>query len=498
MRMPQIQQTGVPSAESVSAGQIISGAQANVNLGSSLVRLVSDYKSQMNKIEAATQFNHHYNNTLLELDEAYAGYLEQPLYDSAGNSTYSTLDSGWKSVMEKRVKASIDQMSSPAARAKFQDEMGTYMRAKMIDVRGVQRDRQVSDSLGKLESRLIQYKSDPDGAIKGANDIGEAVALGLIKADDGVKRTSKYFNEHQISYLNTEIEKASDDIALDGLRDMLLNDPSEFLSAADVSGLLTSIDSRETYLDKQEDDLHESNHVKLSVQALNGDLTLDGAEAALAENKIKPRQYDDLVKRINQGVTGVEVDNWEQLVEIKTNLENVSELEILGNESLTRQTRLALITERKSLIKEIEATGDKSANWTRTQEGRRAFKILNSIKLDSMRSTMDGMLYSVSEEVFELEEQLFNELEKLPISERKGKAVESAWTIVNKFKENEAIEKKKPSIAKWLDVLDDVDSSQWSKVILQNDAMGSPPKEISDLKTNSDLEALAKQYGIEL
>ena len=55
MRIPNINQTGVPGAEQISLGAISSAAQAEMRTTQALVQVVDDYQVMSNKAEAVAQ-----------------------------------------------------------------------------------------------------------------------------------------------------------------------------------------------------------------------------------------------------------------------------------------------------------------------------------------------------------------------------------------------------------------------------------------------------------
>ena len=198
-------------------------------------------------------------------------------------------------------------------------------------------------------------------------------------------------------------------------------------------------------------------------------------------------------------MSGPELDDWQTLIAVKTNLESVSEIDILTNSALTRNTRLSLITERRGLVKSAQTNGEKYANWTTTQEGKLALETITSIDFGSMKISGMGGMFSTNADVFSLKRKLFEELEKLPIEERRYKSVDVADRLVAEYNQNKASKAIIAADQKWYDLLKGNDPSEWNGIIQQQKKNGkTPPPWLKDLTTNNDLLDMAESLGVKI
>ena len=499
MKMPAIQQTGVARAESVSSGQIIAAAQSNINNGNSLVKLVSDYKTSMNKIEAVTEYNQHFNSSMMTLEAGYDEMMQAPQYDDNGKANYSQLGDNWGKAFQKHVNDTSKLFDNTSARAQYQSEMSTYLRKSMGDVRGVQRTRQKDHAVGQLNIALNAFKNQAGGAEAGVKAIDQMITLGLIDFAKGSDKTIKFLNEHQMTQQGSSIENATTEGELDILRGNLLSSPSPFLSSGDISSLFKAISVKDKAIQEAFDDTQEDNHAELFRKMLDGEVSSDEElQAELVSENITFNQFDDLTNRLQSDMTGPEFDNWSELIKVKTNIDSYSEMDILTNSALTRDTRLALIGERRTMIKAANDQGIKSANWTSTQDGKLALETINSIDFGAMKIAGVSMI-STNKDVFILKRKLFDELSKLPVEARAGKALGIADDLVAGYHANKAIQKTLKVDQGWYDILADAEPADWPAIIQSQKKAGkSPPKWLKGIQTDKALEDMAESLGVTL
>lgn len=499
MKMPAIQQTGVSRAESVSSGQIISAAQSSINNSNGLVKLVSDYTSSMNKIEAVTEYNQYFNSSMTTLEAGYDEMMQSPQYDDNGKANYSQLGDSWGKAFQKHVTDTSKLFDNATARTQYQSEMSTYLRKSMGDVRGVQRTRQKDHAVGQLNIALNAFKRKAGGAEAGVQAIDQMVTLGLIDFASGSDKTIKFLNEHQMTQQGSAIENATTEGELDMLRGNLLSEPSQFLSSGNIRSLFSAIGSKESRVREAYDEKQEDNHAEIFRKMLDGEIsTYEQLEAELTSENITFNQFDDLSERLQSDMTGPEFDNWSELIKVKTSIDSYSEIDILTNSELTRDTRLALIGERRAMIKTAKEQGLKSANWTSTQDGKLALETINSIDFGAMKIAGLGMT-NTNKDVFLLKRKLFEELGKLPVEAREGKALSIADDLVAGYHANESVRKKVKVDQGWYDILADAEPADWPTIIQSQKRSGkSPPSWLKGITTDEALEDMAESLGVKL
>lgn len=433
MKLPAIRQTGVPSAETVSPSVYASAARTKMQTGQSLLKVVSDYQAQMNKVEAVSQFNDNYNSSLMTLDAAYSDLVNQPHFDENNQPTYRDLGDRWNKIVTKHIADTTKNFTNGTARAQYQEEMGAYMRQSITDMRGVVRKRQTDYATGVLKNNLQQFKTQVGGDVKGSQAIGEAMQLGLVEPAKAVEMEATFLNEYAMSRANIRIEAATDEQSLDVLHSALMSQPSEYLSASDVQGLFTAIRQKRDFLDEQRDILQESNHTGLMIRLFDGGITSEEElELEFRNNNINDTQFDDLVKRFRGDIAGPDTDNWPEYVQISTNLESFTEADILTNGMLTRDTRIKLVAMRRQVMDDVASSGDKAANWRGTQEGREAVRRITSANAGAMTFSAFGA-GSSDKEINSMLTRFYDEVEKLPLEQRRGQSLSIANKLVEEY-----------------------------------------------------------------
>ena len=103
MRIPNINQTGVPGAEQISLGAISSAAQAGMRTTQALTKVVDDYQVMSDKAEATAQYGQNYQSSLMALDASYDEMINQPHFDDKNNPTYRDISKRWNAVSLKHV-----------------------------------------------------------------------------------------------------------------------------------------------------------------------------------------------------------------------------------------------------------------------------------------------------------------------------------------------------------------------------------------------------------
>jgi len=434
MKIPSINQTGVPGAERISTGGIASAAQANIQGGQALVRMVSNYTSQMKKVEAASEYSHHYNRSLTYLDEQYDVLLQQNAFDEKGKPTYHSMIDSWNKIAKKHVTDVASQFNSPIAKSKYQDEVQSYLRTRSADVRGEQRQRQMDFALGTLDQELSRYRTMPDGDQRGQEAINERLTLGLISYESAISKSTKHLNEWAMTGASMTIEQAESDGQLDQVREALMTSPSPYLSASDVNGLFTALRQKEDYLDSKFDDQQEINYTNLTVRILNGDISdVLELELELSQENINPSQFDNLKARLSTDLTGPEDDDWPEYKLVSTNLLNYTPSDILTNTLLTRETRIKLVDDLMKLKTEIETDGEKAANWRSTQQGKEAVRRITAADASTMTFSVGGWTSSTDVEINQMLGDFFDQVEALPLHERKRNVIRIANELVAEY-----------------------------------------------------------------
>ena len=375
MRIPGINQTGVPGAEQISLGAISSAAQGKMRVTEALTKVVSDYEVISNKAEAAAQYGQNYESSLMDMDAAYNDMINQPHYDEDKNPTYRGLEDKWNKISMKLVSSRLENFTNKVAKSEYKKDISSYLRGKSNDMRGVVRSRQVDYSKGVLNLQIVAYKKQPGGAAKISKAIMDQVQMGTLDFVEGQALNQKSLEEYSSTQLNMSIQATDSDSDLDAIRLSLFNNDDPYLTQSAIQSAFTSITQRETQIDKDFDDQQESVYVDTLKRIVVGDLDNQSEiDQLLITEEITPKYHETLSKRLIEEEKGPALDDWSEFSQIKTNIGSYTAIDILNNEMLTRESRIKLLAD----LDKFNDAEDKDLDWVSSQEGREAFRRLKA------------------------------------------------------------------------------------------------------------------------
>ena len=427
MRIPNINQTGVPGAEQISLGAISSAAQASMKTTQALTKVVDDYQVMSNKAEAVAEYGQKYESSLATLDAAYDGMINSPHFDENNNPTYRDLEQRWNQQSMNHVTQTLNGFNNKNAATKYKEDASAYLRSKSSDIRGIVRKRQVDYSNGVLNLQLEKYKMQPDGVKKIGEAIETQMKLGTLDFDTGTKLLQTSLEDHASTQLTIRIQSAEDDGDLDQIMLELLQNEDQFLTLSAMQSAFTSIDQKESRLDQEIEDKQKTTYESMLIQVVSGELTSQtDIDLALRSTDINSSQFDDLSQRILMDMKGPEIDNWDEYTSVSMNLENYDVADILSNTMLTLDSRKKLVLEKGKL----EDEKDKDVDWTKTQSGIEAKRRINEAW-----TSENGIFGRTSTaEAGEALTELYDTVIKLPLGQREISVVDIANKIIKRRK----------------------------------------------------------------
>ena len=427
MRIPNINQTGVPGAEQISLGAISSAAQAGMRTTQALTKVVDDYQIMSNKAEAVAEYGQKYESSLATLDAAYDGMINSPHFDENNNPTYRDLEQRWNQQSMNHVTQTLNGFNNKNAATKYKEDASAYLRSKSSDIRGIVRKRQVDYSNGVLNLQLEKYKMQPDGVKKIGEAIETQMKLGTLDFDTGTKLLQTSLEDHASTQLTIRIQSAEDDGDLDQIMLELLQNEDQFLTLSAMQSAFTSIDQKESRLDQEIEDKQKTTYESMLIQVVSGELTSQtDIDLALRSTDINSSQFDDLSQRILMDMKGPEIDNWDEYTSVSMNLENYDVADILSNTMLTLDSRKKLVLEKGKL----EDEKDKDVDWTKTQSGIEAKRRINEAW-----TSENGIFGRTSTaEAGEALTELYDTVIKLPLGQREISVVDIANKIIKRRK----------------------------------------------------------------
>ena len=431
MRIPGINQTGVPGAEQISLGAISSAAQGKMRVTEALTKVVSDYEVISNKAEAAAQYGQNYESSLMDMDAAYDDMINQPHYDEDKNPTYRGLEDKWNKMSMGLVTSRLKNFTNKIAKSEYQKDISSYLRGKSNDMRGVVRSRQVDYSKGVLNLQIAAYKQQPGGDNKISQAIMDQVQMGTLDFVEGQALNQKSLEEHSSTQLNMSIQATDSDSDLDAIRLSLFNNDDPYLTQSSIQSAFTSITQRETQIDKDFDNQQESVYVDTLKRIVVGDLDNQSEiDQLLITEEITPKYHETLSKRLIEEEKGPALDDWSEFSLIKTNIGSYTAIDILNNEMLTRESRIKLIAD----LDKFNDAEDKDLDWVSSQEGREAFRRLKAAFPVLKSSSLAGMMGQASAENSAALTKLYDRISKLSPGLKISSAIDMANQIIEESK----------------------------------------------------------------
>ena len=493
MKIPGINQTGVPGAEQLSLGAISSAAQAKMRTSNALTKVVDDYQVISNKAEAVAQYGQNYQSSLMVLDSAYDEMINQPHFDDKNNPTYRDISKRWDTLSMKHVSETLNNFTSKAASSKYQEDVSTYLRGKSNDMRGVARTRQVEYANGVLASQILSYSKQPNGAEKIQAAIEQQVKIGFMTPEAGVNELQSSLENHASTQLTMSIEGASSDSQLDAIRLSLLDNTNPYLSLATVQGAFTSLTQRENRIDKDFDDKQTATYVDALTKIVMGDITNEGEiDLLLVGEKITPEYHATLSRRLNEEVKGPEVDDWNEYTLVKLNVWDYTAADILNNTMLTRPTRIKLIAD----LAKWNDDQDTDLDWVATQSGKEATRRLKAeFPVASGKFNLFG---AASAEADAALTKLYDAVQSTPLGKRESSVIDIANKIIQESRTSKP--DQGPALPATIQEIIDIHPPGPNRKKMLDDwgkkNMQTIPSSDYIRTTQSDIMSLAKALGV--
>ena len=494
MRIPNINQTGVPGAEQISLGAISSAAQASMKTTQALTKVVDDYQVMSDKAEATAQYGQNYQSSLTALDASYDEMINQPHFDDKNNPTYRDISKRWNAVSLKHVSETLNNFTNKTASAQYQADISTYLRGKSSDIRGVARKRQVDYANGVLSSQISTFTKLPNGPELIQNVIEQQVKIGFMTPEVGVNKLQEALETHASTQVTMSIENSTSDTDLDAIRLSLINNTNPYLSLSTVQSAFTSIQQRENQIDKDFDDEQEGVYVDTLTKIVMGDLTNEGEiDLLLLNEKITPAYHAALSQRLVEEIKGPEVDDWAEYSLIKLNVWDYTAADILNNEMLTQGTRIKLLAD----LAKWNDDQDKDLDWVATQSGREATRqIKAAFPVASKQFNLFGVASAEADNALT---KLYERVIALPVGQRTTSVISIAKEIIAESNNNKNLT---PALAVPATIQEIVDKykpgPQRDKMLKAWEAkyfMSADPEDFKRV-TQNDIMSLAKELGV--
>jgi len=210
VRIPNINQTGVPGAEQISLGAISSAASAKMQTNSALNKVVNDYQSKVVKAETDEEYSRLSNGFSRDTSAAKDEIYNQARVDENGAPTHGTM-------LEQYQAAHIKIAKDYSSRVKFNPNQGAFTRYadstltnNTNAVRGEVGRRTISHLSGAYEQSRIDLMQSPNGMSEFAEAQQSALEVGLITAGKMATDFDAFQHEHHTNRIMSEFQAERD------------------------------------------------------------------------------------------------------------------------------------------------------------------------------------------------------------------------------------------------------------------------------------------------
>ena len=210
VKIPGINQTGVPGAEQISLGAISSAASAKMQTNSALTKVVNDYQTKIVKAETDEEYSRLANGFSRDTSAAWQDIQDQDRVDANGAPTHGTM-------MEQYQSAHTKISKDYSSRVKFNPNKGAFtqfsdqtLTRNIGAVRGEVGRRTIAHLSGAYEQSKIDLMQSPDGMLEFAEAQQKALEVGLITAGKMATDFDSFQHEHHTNRIMSEFQAERD------------------------------------------------------------------------------------------------------------------------------------------------------------------------------------------------------------------------------------------------------------------------------------------------
>jgi hypothetical protein len=207
VRIPNINQTGVPSAEQLSLGAISSAAQAKMRTTATLTKVVSDYQTKVQTAEREAEL--HSASIGLEKDsqELIQSITDQDSYGPDGNAMYGNIMPQFESGMDDIIKKHGDGLTYSDSKNAYMQSSDIYRLQMSGKMNGLYRNRQTEHLQGELTKNLIHYETDlENGLARAEESIASRIAGSVITSATGETKLDQFRAKWQFNVTVSDFE----------------------------------------------------------------------------------------------------------------------------------------------------------------------------------------------------------------------------------------------------------------------------------------------------
>jgi hypothetical protein len=323
----------------------------------------------------------------------------------------------------------IQQKLRASKAQRDRDEQSELVEAGLSDIEVEALNHAEAGDEAGVEKTLAQYQ---DVMLRGED-------AGLFPAGETIKRSAKLqkalLRNVYMGSFQRELEAGRGVEFMESFHKNKDFSPAEREEIA--SKMITRMNSRHKVVEAQDKleegerkQRYETTEREVTLSALEGTLTTEDLTKLLSDDDIEPGLARTMEKIAS--AQGVMHDDDAVKLDYSINLLQIPEKDIAEDDRLTRDTRIALIQERRKL--EADA-----GNWRRTQNGQESTR-----RIKAEFGMVDGLIAQMDPEKAKRAGRalttLFEQVEALPLESRAVQSVEIANQIIADLKKGDSVE----------------------------------------------------------
>jgi len=210
VKIPGINQTGVPGAEQISLGAISSAASAKMQTNSALTKVVNDYQTKIVKAETDEEYSRLANGFSRDTSAAWQDIQDQDRVDANGAPTHGTMMEQYQSAHDKIAKDYSSRVKFNPNKGAFTQFADQTLTRNIGAVRGEVGRRTIAHLSGAYEQSKIDLMQSPDGMLEFAETQQRALEVGLITAGKMATDFDAFQHEHHTNRIMSEFQAERD------------------------------------------------------------------------------------------------------------------------------------------------------------------------------------------------------------------------------------------------------------------------------------------------
>jgi hypothetical protein len=206
VRIPNINQTGVPGAEQISLGAISSAAQGKMRTTSTLTKVVNDYQAKVVKAETDEEYSRLSNGFTRDTGAAWEEIKSQAQVDGNGAPTHDQLMPQYQAAHDKIFKDYSGRVKFNPNQAAFTQFADRTLTGNTNTVRGETGRRTIEHLSGAYQQSKIDLMNGANGLEDFAKVQESAVATGLVSSGQAAVDYDSFQHEFKTNQIMSEFK----------------------------------------------------------------------------------------------------------------------------------------------------------------------------------------------------------------------------------------------------------------------------------------------------